>query len=152
MNCNLLTIWPCGQILAFNKSESWKSLHVAEGLRSCHWQGLECLEHREHGLKQFANRESEWSLYRVVSRRRKRTINLLLASLSFSLTSFMSSFTLKVSVDFWYLEWKSGKTRFYWRWDSPIRHEPICKFYLPGPWIRSVTISESSYKVFQLPT
>ena len=46
----------------------------------------------------------------IVSRQRKRTINLLLASLSFSLSSFIFSFALKVFLSFWYLEWKLGIT------------------------------------------
>jgi hypothetical protein len=50
-----------------------------------------------------------------VSGQRKRTINLLLTSLSFSLISIIFSFALKVFLSFWYLEWKSDTTRFYWR-------------------------------------
>jgi hypothetical protein len=46
----------------------------------------------------------------IKSRQRKRTINLLLASLNFSLSSFISSFALKVFLSFWYLEWKSSTT------------------------------------------
>jgi hypothetical protein len=49
----------------------------------------------------------------IVSIQRKRTINLLLASLTLSLTSFIFSIALKVFLSFWYLKWKLGTPRFY---------------------------------------
>jgi hypothetical protein len=51
----------------------------------------------------------------IASRQRKRTMNLLLASLSFSLSSFIFSFALKVFLSLWYLKWMSGTIQFYWR-------------------------------------
>ena len=48
-----------------------------------------------------------------VSKQRKRTINLLRVSLSFSLSSFILSFAFKVFLSFWYLEWKSDTIQFY---------------------------------------
>jgi hypothetical protein len=49
----------------------------------------------------------------IVSRQRKRTINLLLVSLSFSLSPFIFPFALRVFHSFWYLECKSGTMQFY---------------------------------------